>query len=114
MRKTENFVEGVDFCCLEGSTKEVDRKKLINEFNKRGSKLRVFLISIKAGGEGINLHGANRCIIMDVSWNPAEDRQAIFRIYRLGQTKPCFIYRLIAMVSGLLTCYVFLYTFDNI
>ena len=78
-----------------------DRENMIDGFNNPHGTLRVFLISIKAGGEGINLHGANRCIIMDVCWNPAMDRQAIFRIYRLGQKKPCFIYRFIAMVSVL-------------
>lgn len=51
----------------------------------------------KAGGQGINLTGANRCVVIDASWNPASDQQNIFRIYRLGQKKACYVYRLVAM-----------------
>lgn len=89
-----SWVKNRDFIRLDGSTKREDRQRMIKAFNDESNKrLRCFLISAKAGGQGINLTGANRCIILDTSWNPSSDQQNIFRIYRLGQKKPCYAYR---------------------
>ena len=68
---------------LASSTPRVrvrDRQMMIDEFNRRGNKTtRVFLLSTRAGNMGINLVAANRVILMDTSWNPANDLQAMFR-----------------------------------
>jgi transcriptional regulator ATRX len=68
-----NWVLGRDYYRLDGSTPKATRQHMINEFNRPGSSPRCFLISAKAGGQGINLISANRCIIVDTSWNPAND-----------------------------------------
>jgi DNA repair and recombination RAD54-like protein len=56
------------------------------------------LLSSKAGGCGLNLIGANRLVMFDPDWNPATDDQAMARVWRDGQKKNCFIYRLFAVI----------------
>ncbi|MBI3459188.1 SWF/SNF helicase family protein, partial [Candidatus Azambacteria bacterium] len=56
---------------------------------------KVFLISLKAGGVGLNLTAADYCIILDPWWNPAVENQAIARTHRIGQTKNVFVYKFI-------------------
>ncbi|XP_053957323.1 transcriptional regulator ATRX-like isoform X1 [Anastrepha ludens] len=92
------WILGKDYYRLDGKTPKLIRHEMIEQFNSISNKrARVFLISSRAGGQGINLTGANRVIILDTSWNPSNDQQNIFRVFRLGQKKNCYIYRLLAM-----------------
>jgi len=80
---------------LDGSVNASKRLKLVEDFNRADNpKAFVFLLSSKAGGCGLNLIGANRLVMYDPDWNPANDRQAMARIWRDGQKRTCYIYRL--------------------
>lgn len=83
----------IQYSRLDGSTPSKLRDKLVVEFNKCQT-YKVFLLSSKAGGVGLNLVGASRLVLYDNDWNPLVDLQAMARIHRDGQTKPVFIYRL--------------------
>ncbi|KAJ9155815.1 Protein CHROMATIN REMODELING 20 [Coniochaeta hoffmannii] len=79
---------------LDGSTHITERQAQVKRFNDDG-KAEVYLISTKAGGEGLNIHGANRVVVFDFKYTPMEEQQAVGRAYRIGQTKPVFVYWLI-------------------
>ncbi|PIK51719.1 putative DNA repair and recombination protein RAD54-like [Apostichopus japonicus] len=87
---------GYCFVRLDGSMSVKRRAIVVDRFNDPSSKDFIFLLSSKAGGCGLNLIGANRLIMFDPDWNPANDSQAMARVWRDGQKKPCFIYRLLA------------------
>lgn len=89
---------GITLARLDGSTPVTRRQEIVNSFNMYNVG-QVFLLSTTAGGTGLNLIGSNRLIMYDLSWNPASDSQAMARIWRDGQTKPCYIYRLITTGS---------------
>ena len=76
--------EGIEYLYLDGSTNASDRIKLVNKFND-SSHIKVFLISLKAGGTGLNLTSANLVIHFDPWWNPAIEDQATDRAHRIGQ-----------------------------
>jgi len=85
---------GVKYEYFDGSTSAPDREKAIQSFQNNEEK-RVFLISLKAGGVGLNLTAADYVYIVDPWWNPAVEQQAIDRTHRIGQTKNIFAYRMI-------------------
>lgn len=80
---------------LDGSMSIKKRGKTVDDFNNPESTQFIFMLSSKAGGCGLNLIGANRLIMFDPDWNPANDEQAMARVWRDGQLKPCYIYRLV-------------------
>jgi non-specific serine/threonine protein kinase len=84
----------VDFEYFDGSTSAVERERAIQRF-QNDDNCRVFLISLKAGGVGLNLTAADYVYIVDPWWNPAVEQQAIDRTHRIGQTKNIFAYRMI-------------------
>ncbi len=84
----------IPFEYFDGSTSPLDREKAIKNF-QANDECRVFLISLKAGGVGLNLTAADYVYIVDPWWNPAVEQQAIDRTHRIGQTKNIFAYRMI-------------------
>ncbi|QNE22812.1 helicase [Kribbella qitaiheensis] len=84
--------DGVEYCYLDGSTR--NRPAVLKRFKDGGAPL--FLISLKAGGVGLNLTEADYCFLLDPWWNPATEAQAVDRIHRIGQSRTVMVYRLIA------------------
>jgi len=84
--------EGIEFCYLAGDT--ANRAQVVERF-QRNEQIPVFLISLKAGGVGLNLTGADTVIHFDPWWNPAVEQQATDRAHRIGQTKMVTSYKLI-------------------
>jgi superfamily II DNA or RNA helicase len=83
---------GVRYCYLDGKTR--DRAAVIQRF--KDGVAPVFLISLKAGGFGLNLTEADYCFLLDPWWNPATEAQAVDRTHRIGQTRNVVVYRLIS------------------
>ncbi len=84
--------EGISYCYLDGHTR--NRARVIDEFKSGDAP--VFLISLKAGGFGLNLTEADYCFVLDPWWNPAAEAQAVDRAHRIGQDKKVMVYRLVA------------------
>ncbi|KAH0880328.1 hypothetical protein HID58_067722, partial [Brassica napus] len=81
---------------LDGSTSISKRQKLVNRLNDPTKDEFAFLLSSKAGGCGLNLIGANRLVLFDPDWNPANDKQAAARVWRDGQKKRVYVYRFLS------------------
>ena len=84
--------DGIPYCYLDGSTR--DRAAVISSFKDGAAP--VFLISLKAGGFGLNLTEADYCFLLDPWWNPATEAQAVDRTHRIGQTRNVMVYRLVS------------------
>ena len=84
---------GFDYLRLDGGTR--DRAKIVENFQSPGGPP-VLLLSLKAGGTGLNLTAADHVFIMDPWWNPAAEDQAADRAHRIGQERPVMVHRLIA------------------
>ncbi|KAI3704552.1 hypothetical protein L1987_74776 [Smallanthus sonchifolius] len=91
--------KGMEVCRIDGSVNLEDRRQQIQDFNNIDSQYRIFLLSTRAGGLGINLTAADTCILYDSDWNPQMDLQAMDRCHRIGQTKPVHVYRLATALS---------------
>lgn len=83
---------GVEYCYLDGGTR--NRAEVVRRF-KEGTAP-VFLISLKAGGSGLNLTEADYCFLLDPWWNPATEAQAVDRTHRIGQSRNVMVYRLVS------------------
>ncbi|CAM9574492.1 unnamed protein product [Scytosiphon promiscuus] len=104
----ESFVgaKGYVYRRLDGNTSHKDRQARIKEFNSDRGGVFVFLISTRAGGQGLNLHTASRVVLYDVNWNPALELQAQDRAYRIGQKNKVAVYRLISKGTIEEMCYM--------
>ncbi|SNS66477.1 SWIM zinc finger [Micrococcales bacterium KH10] len=94
LSKVRDFIteRGIDTAYLDGKTR--NRARQIARFTD--GEVPVFLISLKAGGFGLNLTNADYCILLDPWWNPATEAQAVDRAHRIGQTRNVMVYRLVA------------------
>ncbi|KAL8751959.1 MAG: hypothetical protein Q9184_005891 [Pyrenodesmia sp. 2 TL-2023] len=86
-------LHGWNICRIDGGVKAEDRTEQIEAFNRR-KDFKLFLLSTRAGGLGINLTAADTVILFDSDWNPQQDLQAQDRAHRIGQTRPVVVYRL--------------------
>ena len=86
--------QGITYQYLDGSSSQIERQRSVNDF--QNGKGELFLISLKAGGLGLNLTAADYVIHLDPWWNPAVEDQASDRSHRIGQQRPVTIYRLVA------------------
>ena len=91
----ERRMDSIPYFKITGSTPKEERLKLMEKFNSDPS-IPVFLISLKAGGTGLNLTGADMVIHYDPWWNVAVQNQATDRVHRIGQTKVVTVYKMIA------------------
>ena len=88
--------KSIKFMRIDGDTEIAERELMCNKFNNDKS-IFCALLTTKVGGFGLNLTGADRAVILDPDWNPANDNQAVDRCFRIGQKRDVIVYRLITM-----------------
>lgn len=91
--KTHLDAKNVPTLALNGSIPVKDRQAIVTQFNDQNSRAKILLLSLTAGGVGLNLIGANHLLLIDIHWNPQLEAQAQDRIYRVGQKKTVHIYK---------------------
>ncbi|XP_044270813.1 transcription termination factor 2 isoform X2 [Tribolium madens] len=89
--------EGIPYDSLDGSVLVHKRMPIVDNFNDPNSATKVLLLSLTAGGVGLNLVGANHLFLLDLHWNPQLENQAQDRIYRMGQKKNIYVYKFMAL-----------------
>mmetsp|Transcript_12000 Transcript_12000/g.11878 ORF Transcript_12000/g.11878 Transcript_12000/m.11878 type:complete len:183 (+) Transcript_12000:416-964(+) len=94
--ESKDYCEEYKFSRIDGDTEIVMREGICQAFNNDPS-IFCCLLTTKVGGFGLNLTGADRVVILDPDWNPANDNQAIDRICRIGQKRDVIVYRLVTM-----------------
>uniref|UniRef100_A0A0K0F5U3 Transcription termination factor 2 (inferred by orthology to a human protein) n=1 Tax=Strongyloides venezuelensis TaxID=75913 RepID=A0A0K0F5U3_STRVS len=85
----------ISYVAITGEVSQEDRQSAQSAINSANSGIRVMFLSLKAGGVGLNLIGANHIFMLDLHWNPFNEDQACDRIYRIGQTKEVFIHKFV-------------------
>ena len=92
--------QGFTYVRLDGTMTHMDRAEVVRLFQqKTANSPKVLLLSLKAGGVGLNLTSANHLLLLDPAWNPAAEWQCFDRIHRIGQEKPVTIYKFITKVN---------------
>ncbi|KAA0204039.1 hypothetical protein HAZT_HAZT012212 [Hyalella azteca] len=89
------LLNGVKNHIIDGTVPVKDRTAIVADFNDNPKGPKVLLLSLGAGGVGLNLVGANHLFLLDMHWNPQLEAQACDRIYRVGQTRPVFIHKFV-------------------
>jgi SNF2 family DNA or RNA helicase len=96
--KVKNELSHINFERFDGMMSKSQKSHALSSFEKY-KDIRLLLVSTKAGGVGLNLTAANHVFMLDPWWNPAEEKQAFQRVYRMGQTKTVYIYKFIVSDS---------------
>lgn len=96
IKNNSDYTERFKYFRIDGDTEISSREQICKQFNTDKSFF-CGLLTTKVGGFGLNLTGADRAIIMDPDWNPANDNQAVDRCYRIGQKKDVIVYRLVTI-----------------
>ncbi|XP_050523554.1 transcriptional regulator ATRX homolog [Daktulosphaira vitifoliae] len=96
LQKEKNWILGEKYFRMDGKTPVTIRNQMCEAFNNSENSSRVFILSMGTGGLGFNMVGANRVLLLNASWNPSVDIQAIYRCLRFGQSKTVYVNRILA------------------